>query len=136
MAVPATPGSAGPEAVRFGITVSRRQARRAVVRNAVKRILREAARHAAADLTRQLDATLPARRLDVLLRLKAPLPQAGAAPWGAVKTGVRREADSLMDQLQGQLGGPLFARMAGGAPSRPVPDPARIPDPVPPLRGN
>jgi len=95
--VPCAGPAIGP--IRFGITVSRRQARRAVARNTVKRILREAARHGAASL-----ATAAGRQpIDILLRLKAPLPDAGSAGWRPVKAQLRREADSLIAQLQEHL---------------------------------
>lgn len=98
------PGAATPEpvrasGVRFGITVSRRQARRAVARNAVKRVLRESARHAAA----MLSLVAPPQGVDVLFRLKAPLPPADASGWGEVKGQLRREADGLLEQLHAQL---------------------------------
>ncbi len=85
--------------IRFGFTVSRRQARRAVVRNAVKRVLRESARHAA----EQLQQAAGGRNIDVLLRLKAALPEAAAASWAHAKNGLRREADSLIEQLRAHL---------------------------------
>jgi ribonuclease P protein component len=91
--------SAARARLRFGITVSRRQARRAVARNAVKRVLREAARHAALEL----DAVAPAQGVDVLLRLKAPLPAVDSAGWHSVKQQLRREADGLMAQLHSHL---------------------------------
>jgi len=96
-----------PASVRFGITVSRHQARRAVARNSVKRVLREAARHGAG----QLLAAAQPQRVAVLLRLKAPLPDPVAATWSAVKAQLRQEADSLIGQLRRQL----LAQSAGGA---------------------
>jgi hypothetical protein len=66
-----------------------------VARNVVKRVVREAARHRAA----HLDAALGARSLDILFRLKAPLPEPSAAGWALVKAQLRREADSLLVQL-------------------------------------
>lgn len=107
--VPARPIDPAPAgAVRFGFTVSRHQARRAVARNAVKRVLREAARHGAGPL-REAAA---AQRLDILLRLKAPLPDVSAASWSAVKAALRREADSLITQLHRLL----LAQSAGDTP--------------------
>jgi len=85
--------------VRFGLTVARSHARRAVVRNTVKRVLREAAREASEALCR----AVPALRIDVVLRLKAPLPDRGAANWSNVKAQLRREADSLIAQLRREL---------------------------------
>jgi len=85
--------------VRFGITVSRQQARRAVARNAVRRVLREAARHG----QERLVAAAQQCQLDIVLRLKAPLPQPPVATWSDVKAELRREADSLLAQLLRQL---------------------------------
>jgi ribonuclease P protein component len=90
--------------VRFGLTVSRRQAPRAAARNLVKRILRESARHAAGGL----EAAAGSRRVDVLLRLKAPLPERGASGLPAIKVQLRREADSLMEQLARHLRSPSY----------------------------
>jgi ribonuclease P protein component len=122
-AAPAAPAGASlaRARLRFGITVSRRQARRAVARNAVKRVLRESARHAADELSR----LAPSQGVDVLLRLKAPLPEPASAGWSLVKQQLRREADGLMAQLcshlRAQARGP--APGAGGA----GPDPSAPP---------
>jgi len=86
-------------AARFGLTVSRRQARRAVARNTVRRVLREAARLRAP----ALEAALGGAAMDVLFRLKCPLPEPAVAGWSGVKAQLRREADSLLDQLLGLL---------------------------------
>jgi ribonuclease P protein component len=91
----ATPG----QRLRFGLTVPKRQAKRAVARNMVKRVLREAARDAAP----RLDAAAAGTRADVLLRLKAPLPAAATMTWSALKIELRREADALMGQLAERL---------------------------------
>ena len=96
---PAAVTAAGSPRVRFGLTVSRRQARRAVARNTVRRVLREAARTRAP----MLEAALAVEALDILFRLKAPLPEPAAAGWSAVKAQLRREADSLLEQLLGVL---------------------------------
>jgi len=93
----ASPPTAG--AARFGLTVSRRQASRAVARNTVRRVLREAARLQAP----ALEQALAGASVDILFRLKAPLPEPAAAGWGIVKAQLRREADSLLEQLLGQL---------------------------------
>ncbi len=85
--------------VRFGITVSKRQARRAVARNMVKRVLRESARHAAT----ALQTAVAGARADVVFRLKSPLPGAEATTWLALKAELRREADSLLEQLRDRL---------------------------------
>lgn len=107
--------------LRFGITVSRRQARRAVARNAVKRVLRESARHAAAELSR----LAPSQGVDVLLRLKAPLPEPAGAGWSLVKQQLRREADGLMAQLRSHLR--AQARGPAAAADGAAPDPAATP---------
>ena len=104
--------------VRLGLTVSKRQARRAVARNTVRRVLREAARHRVAALEGALaGARLPGRGLDILFRLKAPLPTPDVAGWATVKAHVRREADSLLDQL--------LAVLQSGEPSALLARPAR-----------
>lgn len=85
--------------VRFGITVGKRNARRAVDRALVKRIVREASRRAAAGL----EAACAARglRLDVAFRLKAARTagatgQPSVAAW---RRALRDEADALLDRL-------------------------------------
>jgi RNase P protein component len=98
--------------LRFGIAVPRRQARRAVARNMVKRVLREAAR-AALPALRGAGADA---RADVLMRLKQPLPRASAAGWAAVKRELRAEADDLMRQL----GARLARGATGRAPAPPL----------------
>jgi RNase P protein component len=98
------PAGAG---LRFGLTVPRRQARRAVARNMVKRVLREAARDAAGRLQ---DAMGPVRA-DALFRLKAPLPAAAGCNWAELKRQLRAEADGLLAQLETHL---MERRRAGG----------------------
>ncbi len=106
-----------------------------MARNVVKRVVREAARHRAA----HLDAALGARSLDILFRLKAPLPEPSAAGWAQVKAQLRREADSLLGQLLDRVrsgskgppgatstrtkgrGGDSLAQSAGGAAISPLP---------------
>lgn len=85
---------------RFGITVGKRNARRAVDRTLVKRVLREAARHAAP----ALDAAAGSDRVDVVLRLKAPLPPPRELPRPQLARLVRAEADQLLAQLVRALG--------------------------------
>jgi RNase P protein component len=87
------------DAVRFGFTVGRRQARRAVRRVMVKRVLREAARNAAGTL-RPLAGN---RSLDVVLRLRSPLPDRSQMGLAQVKRSLRAEADSLIAQLARHL---------------------------------
>ena len=85
--------------VRFGFTVGRRQARRAVQRVMVKRVLREAARHAAPMLR-------PLARhcaVDVVMRLRSPLPKASQLGLAELKRSLRAEADSLIAQLARRL---------------------------------
>ena len=83
-------------AVCFGVTVGKRNARRAVDRTLVKRIVREACRHQAPAY--ETCAVKASARVDVVLRLKAPLAGAGDAPlamrqW---RRQVRAEADDLL----------------------------------------
>jgi ribonuclease P protein component len=81
--------------LRFGLTVARRQARRAVQRVMVKRVLREAVRDAAAEL-RPLTRD---RSVDLVLRLRSPLPGASQMSWTHLKRSLRSEADALIAQL-------------------------------------
>lgn len=87
---------AGRSGVRFGFTVGKRNARRAVDRATVKRILREACRHARAEL----EAASAGRVLDVVLRLKSPLPERDALPHAELKRALRAEADALLAELK------------------------------------
>jgi ribonuclease P protein component len=89
----------GAVPVRFGFTASRRHARRAVDRNAAKRVLREAARrHIEA-----LDAAAAERSVDIVLRLKAVVPGPRALARGIWKTALREEADALLADLAQKL---------------------------------
>jgi hypothetical protein len=89
--------------VRFGITVGKRNARRSVDRALVKRIVREASRHAAGGL--EAACAAQGLRLDVAFRLKAARPVGGAVqPSVAVwRRELRAEADALLDRLGRQL---------------------------------
>jgi ribonuclease P protein component len=87
--------------VRFGFTVGRRQARRAVQRVMVKRIMREAARMAAPALARGARG----REVDVVMRLRSPLPDPASMNWSQVKHALRGEADLLMARLATWLAG-------------------------------
>lgn len=94
-------------AVRFGATVGKRNARRAVDRNLVKRILREAARRAAP----QLEAACAQRglRLDVSFRLKSSRDRAAEGPRISLamwRRALREEADALLGRLGRQLAQP------------------------------
>jgi RNase P protein component len=87
--------------VRFGFTASRRHARRAVDRNCAKRVLREAARRHVEDL----DAAAADRSVDIVLRLRAAVPDRGTLARSAWKTALRAEADALLEQLARRLRG-------------------------------
>jgi RNase P protein component len=86
--------------VRFGVTVGKRNARRAVERALVKRVLREAARHAAP----ALETAAGAHCVDVVLRLKQPCPAKAALARPLFKRQLRAEADALLAQLGAALG--------------------------------
>ena len=90
-------------AVRFGVTVGKRNARRAMDRNLVKRILREAGRHAAPAL--ELTCARRGLRLDVAFRLKAARDRAGQGQPAltAWRRALRDEADTLLDRLNRHL---------------------------------
>ncbi|HUD24163.1 MAG TPA: ribonuclease P protein component [Burkholderiaceae bacterium] len=85
--------------LRFGFTVGRRQARRAVQRTLVKRVLREAARHAAGTLRPLAQGV----GLDIVLRLRNPLPKPTEMSLSQLKRSIRAEADSLLGQLARHL---------------------------------
>lgn len=87
--------------VRFGVTVGRRNARRAVDRALVKRVVREASRHAAAGL--EAACGRAQWRLDVAFRLKAARPAAAGTSTTAWRRALRSEADSLLQRLQRHL---------------------------------
>ena len=91
----------GTVPVRFGFTVSRRQARRAVDRNAAKRVLREAARHNLVEL----DVAAGCRSVDIVLRLKVAVPERSLTSRAAWKAALRAEADALLAQLALRLRG-------------------------------
>jgi ribonuclease P protein component len=93
---------------RFGITVGKRNARLAVDRALIKRVLREAARHAAP----ALDAAAGDHQVDIVLRLKTPCPNKTAMPRPQLKKLLRQEADDLLAQLAVAL-----RRHAAGAPT-------------------
>lgn len=76
--------------------MGKRNARRAVDRATVKRILREACRHARGEL----EAVSAGRVVDVVLRLKSPLPQRDALPRAELKRALRTEADALLADLK------------------------------------
>ncbi len=96
---PTSPGSA-----RLGITVSKRMARRAIDRALVKRIAREAFRHAASGLERI--AAGSGVGVDISVRLKRAValpddPQRPAlTPW---RRALRAEADELLAVISSRL---------------------------------
>ena len=91
--------------VRFGVTVGRRQARRAVDRALVKRIVREAGRHAAPALDRWCAEN--DLGLDIAFRLKTAVPKQAAGTTALSHTQWRRalrvEVDELLDRLARHL---------------------------------
>jgi ribonuclease P protein component len=95
-------GKPDPARVRIGLTVGKRVARKSVQRNLVKRVLREAARHARPELLQ----TCAARRVDVVLHMKAAFPTAEQMPLAAFRRALRGEADLLLQKLIGRLAAP------------------------------
>lgn len=94
----ATAAAPAAARVRFGLTVGKKMARRSVDRVLVKRILREAARHAAPDI-----ATAAPSGFDIVLRLKAPLPAREATTRTALKRDLRADADTLLRRFRERL---------------------------------
>jgi ribonuclease P protein component len=96
---PMSPGRA-----RLGITVSKRMARRAIDRALVKRIAREAFRHAASGIERV--AAGSGVGVDISVRLKRPValpddPQRPAlTPW---RRALRTEADELLASITSRI---------------------------------
>lgn len=114
----AHPGRSG---TRFGILVAKRHAQRAVVRNTIRRVLRESARRRAASLDRAASGV----PLDVLMRLKAPFPAKGDdRAWQVLKRELRAESDGLLARLERVIRG-------GRGPERD----SRQPGPAEPARG-
>jgi hypothetical protein len=95
---------ASPGRVRLGITVSKRMARRAIDRALVKRIVREAFRHAASCI--EGVAAASGVGVDISVRLKRPValpddPQRPAlSPW---RRALRAEADELLASVTSRL---------------------------------
>ena len=83
--------------------MGKRNARRSVDRTLVKRIVREACRHHAADF--EDCAERASARIDVALRLKAPLVNEHGAPLAMTtwRRQVRVEADSLLQEVLAAL---------------------------------
>jgi hypothetical protein len=98
--------------VRFGVTVGKRNARRSVDRALVKRIMREACRHHAGAFE---GCVAPASgRIDVALRLRAPLIDARGAPLSmrVWRRQVRAEADDLLQEVLNRVASRLTATVA------------------------
>ena len=98
--------------VHFGVTVGKRNARRSVDRTLVKRIVREACRQYAGAF--EDCAAHAAARIDIALRLRAPLVDAGGARL-AMRVGrrqVRAEADGLLQDALARLAARLAATPA------------------------
>ena len=89
----------GVAPVRFGFTASRRNARRAVDRNSARRVLREAARRHVGEL----DAAVAPAAADIVLRLRAAVPDTSALPRAAWKAELRAEADALLELMARRL---------------------------------
>lgn len=101
--------------LRFGVTVGKRNVKRAVDRVLVKRILREACRHRAAAL--ESCATRAGACVDIVLRIKSPLATVSGdaltmAQW---RRQVRMEADNLLSQMLSELSHRLAAAAPAGA---------------------
>lgn len=86
---------------RYGVTVGKRNAARAIDRSLAKRVLREAARHAAPDI--DAAAVAAGLQVDVVLRLKAPLPAPAVLARARLKRELRGEADALLQRLARDL---------------------------------
>jgi ribonuclease P protein component len=102
---------------RLGLTVARRLARRAVDRNLVKRVVREALRAAAPALddaaaSCRIDAAAGAR-LDIVVRLKVRLPPVAQLPRVRLKPALRAEADALFAALARDVRAAAGADSAG-----------------------
>ena len=106
-------GSMGDAAgsARFGVTVGKRNARRAVDRMLFKRIVREACRHYASEF--ENCAARAAARIDIALRLRAPLVDADGVPlaMSVWRRQVRADADGLLQDALARL----TARLATNA---------------------
>lgn len=93
-----------PRRVRLGVTVGKRMARRSIDRALVKRLVREAFRHAAPALDRV--ALRAGAAVDVAVRLKAALGEPGAArrpALAALRRSLRADADGLLSALTARL---------------------------------
>lgn len=89
---------------RLGLVVPKRWARRALDRNLVKRIAREAMHKAGPELDMAAKlAVNAATRLDVVIRLRAPLPSVHDVPRARLRTLLRVEVDALLSALAGEV---------------------------------
>ncbi|MGZ8255983.1 MAG: ribonuclease P protein component, partial [Burkholderiaceae bacterium] len=106
LSITAAWSSSDVPAVRFGVTVGKRNARRAIDRAVVKRILREAGRHAAPALG--LSCARRGLRLDVAFRLNALRDRAapGQPTLTEWRRALRQEADALLERLGRHLAQP------------------------------
>jgi ribonuclease P protein component len=84
--------------LRFGSVVPKRLARRAVDRNLIKRLLREAARQAVPTLDR-----LQPTPMDVVFRLRKGLPPVAVLARAELRRALRAEANALLDALGERL---------------------------------
>ncbi|MBC8118391.1 MAG: ribonuclease P protein component [Burkholderiaceae bacterium] len=96
-------------AVRFGVTVGRRNARRAVDRALVKRIVREACRQQASGFER--GAAAAGLGIDVALRLKSSLIDTQGRPLAMTqwRRHLRAEANALLRHVLNRLPAKLLA---------------------------
>lgn len=102
-------GSTG--AVRFGVTVGKRNARRAVDRALIRRVVREACRHHASVFERCVAPS--GISVDIALRMKSPLAdsQGRALAMAQWRRHLRVEADALLSHVLNKL--PLELDMPG-----------------------
>ena len=98
------------DSVRFGITVGRRNARRAVDRALIKRIVREACRRHASAFERGAESG--ALGIDIALRLKSSLIDSHGRPLAMTqwRRHLRAEANALLRHVLTQLPAKLSAR--------------------------
>lgn len=85
--------------MRIGLTIAKRNARRAVDRARIKRVLREALRAAAPGV----QAAAAPHGIDVVLRLRAPWPAVDPVGHAERARALRAEADQLLVDLVGRL---------------------------------
>jgi len=81
------------------VTVGKRNARHAVQRNLVKRVLREAMRLAAPGL----EGAAVGSAVDIVMRLKAPFPAPAVMTLRLFKQALRAEADVLLGLVRVRL---------------------------------